>query len=52
MPDPLPTVEDMDTLVSLGALWVAAAAAFTFGLARAAAAEEPFRLDADHVLTR
>lgn len=40
----------MDVVVALGALWGAAAAALTFGLARAAAHAEPFRLDADRNL--
>lgn len=43
----------METLLALGALWVAAATALTFALGRAAAdADEPFRLDRDRVLTR
>ncbi|WP_263969872.1 MULTISPECIES: hypothetical protein [unclassified Nocardioides] len=42
----------MDTLLGIGALWVAAATAITLGLARAAALDESFRLDADRMLTR
>lgn len=42
----------METLLGLGALWVAAAAVVTLGLGRAGARDEPFRLDHDRVLTR
>ena len=42
----------METLLGLGALWVVAATALTFALGRAAADDEPFRLDRDNVLTR
>ena len=42
----------METLLGLGALWVAAATALTLALGRAAAADEPFWLDRDRVLTR
>lgn len=42
----------METLLGLGALWVAAAAALTLGLGRAAGSAEPFRLDHRRVLTR
>jgi len=37
----------MDILVTLGTLWFGAAAAVTFGLARAAAVEDTFQLDAE-----
>lgn len=40
----------MDIVIALGALWGAGAAAFTFGLARAGARAEPFRLDAERDL--
>lgn len=42
----------METLLGLGALWAAAAAAVTLGLARAAHHDEPFRLDAEHLVGR
>ncbi|NYI44065.1 hypothetical protein BJ993_001145 [Nocardioides aromaticivorans] len=42
----------METLLGLGALWVAAATALTLALGRAAAEDEPFRLDHDRVLAR
>ncbi len=34
----------MEALLGLGALWVVAASALTFGLARVASSDEPFRL--------
>ncbi|TWG93957.1 hypothetical protein L615_000600000700 [Nocardioides sp. J9] len=35
----------METLLTLGALWVAGATALTLALGRAAASDEPFRLE-------
>ncbi len=35
----------MEMLLGVGAVWFAAAAAVTFGLGRAAAAERPFRAE-------
>lgn len=44
-PSPAPAYRGgMEALLGLGALWVAAASALTFGLARAAASGESFRL--------
>ena len=42
----------METLLGLGALWVAAATALTLALGRAAGEDGPFRLDHDRVLAR
>lgn len=39
----------MEILLGLGAVWLIAAAAVTFGLGRAAAYEDQFRLDAELV---
>ena len=40
----------MDVLMQVGMLWVAAAAAMTLGLARAAAHEEPFQVEGPSAL--
>ena len=42
----------METLLGLGALWFAAAAAVTVVVTHGAAHDEPFRLEADRLLPR
>ncbi|GAA3646886.1 hypothetical protein GCM10022237_02930 [Nocardioides ginsengisoli] len=39
----------MELLVSVGTIWVAAAALFTFGVARAAADDTPFRIERERL---
>ncbi|HWJ09779.1 MAG TPA: hypothetical protein VNS46_10410 [Nocardioides sp.] len=42
----------METLLGLGALWVAAATALTLALGRLAGEDEPFGRDHDRLLAR
>lgn len=42
----------METLLGLGALWFAAAAAVTVVVTRGAALDRPFRLEAERLLPR
>ena len=40
----------MELLMSIGTVWVAAAALFTYGVARAAHDDEPFRIERERRL--
>ena len=42
----------MELLIGIAVIWIAAAAVVTLGLARGAAADVPFRLDHDRLISR